>query len=143
MLRRDQSWPHRMRETASGDVMRAQLEATSLQHSTARDICHTEVLPSHRRDQDPRCVSSLGVNVNGIRRRVRSLAEVCMTARPVSIGSFEFVVVTALRTAQLMRGCTPRAATSVKHMVTAQREVAAGTVARVPPDPAIARKHGL
>jgi len=66
-----------------------------------------------------------------------------MIARPVSIGSFEFVIVSSLRTAQLMRGCTPRAATSVKHMVTAQREVAAGSVARLPPDPAIARKHGV
>ena len=66
-----------------------------------------------------------------------------MIARPITIGSFEFVVVSSLRAAQLMRGCTPRAATSVKHIVTAQREVAAGSVSRVPPDPAIARKHGV
>jgi DNA-directed RNA polymerase subunit K/omega len=66
-----------------------------------------------------------------------------MISRPVTIGSFEFVVVSSLRAAQLMRGCTPRVATSLKPSVTAQREVAAGTVARLPPDPALARKHGL
>ena len=66
-----------------------------------------------------------------------------MVARPVTIGSFEFVVVSSLRAAQLMRGCTPRVSTSIKHLVTAQREVAAGSVSRNPPDPAIARKHGL
>jgi DNA-directed RNA polymerase subunit K/omega len=111
-------------------------------------ICHTDVLPlSHgairslRRAFVPLFARSH--NPSSQATGVRSFAEVRMTSRPVTIGSFEFVVVSSLRAAQLMRGCTPRVATSIKHIVTAQREVAAGSVARLPPDPAIARKHGL
>ena len=47
------------------------------------------------------------------------------------VGKFEFVRVAALRTAQLMRGCTPRVAGGGKPTTTAQREVACGKVASV------------
>jgi len=44
------------------------------------------------------------------------------------MGKFEFVVLATLRTAQLMRGCTPRVAVGRKMTTTAQREVADGKV---------------
>ena len=53
--------------------------------------------------------------------------------RPPHIGAFEFVVLASLRTAQLTRGCTPRVPAEHKHIVTAQREIAAGLVTVVPP----------
>lgn len=56
-----------------------------------------------------------------------------MVHNPASIGTFEFVVLSGLRAAQLMRGCTPRVKTTHKRIVTAQMEVAAGAVLRVPP----------
>jgi DNA-directed RNA polymerase subunit K/omega len=40
------------------------------------------------------------------------------------MNAFEFVVLSALRAAQLQRGCTPRVDQSPKLAVTAQREVA-------------------
>jgi DNA-directed RNA polymerase subunit K/omega len=53
--------------------------------------------------------------------------------RPAESGAFEFAVVSGLRAAQLMRGCTPRVdGTHHKVIMTAQMEVAAGKVARVP-----------
>ena len=55
-----------------------------------------------------------------------------MIHRPSGSGAFEFVVVSGLRAAQLMRGCTPRVGGSHKVVMTAQLEVAAGKVARVP-----------
>jgi DNA-directed RNA polymerase subunit K/omega len=55
-----------------------------------------------------------------------------MVHLPAGVNQFEFVIVSALRTAQLMRGCTPRVSASNKPAVTAQREVAAGVVARAP-----------
>jgi len=51
-----------------------------------------------------------------------------MVKRPPGMNAFEFVVVSALRTAQLQRGCTPRVVRSAKVGVTAQREVAEGKV---------------
>jgi DNA-directed RNA polymerase subunit K/omega len=52
--------------------------------------------------------------------------------RPAEIGAFEFVVVSTLRAAQLMRGCTPRIdGGNHKATVIAQREVAMGRIARV------------
>jgi hypothetical protein len=53
--------------------------------------------------------------------------------RPPHIGAFEFVVLASLRTAQLTRGCTPRVPAEHKHIVTAQREIAAGLVTIAPP----------
>ena len=55
-----------------------------------------------------------------------------MMFRSSEISGFEFVRVSALRAAQLMRGCTPRVAASAKATITAQREVAAGTVRDMP-----------
>jgi len=52
--------------------------------------------------------------------------------RPSGSGAFEFVVVSGLRAAQLMRGSRPRVEGSHKVITTAQLEVAAGKVARVP-----------
>ena len=48
------------------------------------------------------------------------------------LGDFEFVVLSSLRVAQLVRGCTPRVRSTHKHVTTAQLEVAAGMVAGVP-----------
>ena len=47
-----------------------------------------------------------------------------MVRRPVDMNAFEFVVVSALRAAQLQRGCTPRVEQCPKLAVTAQHEVA-------------------
>jgi DNA-directed RNA polymerase subunit K/omega len=55
-----------------------------------------------------------------------------MTFRSPESGGFEFVKVSALRAAQLMRGCTPRVLASHKATTTAQREVAAGKVFAAP-----------
>jgi hypothetical protein len=54
-----------------------------------------------------------------------------VVTRPVGMNAFEFVVVSSLRAAQLMRGCTPRVPPGYKHIVTAQLEVAAGKVAKL------------
>jgi hypothetical protein len=48
------------------------------------------------------------------------------------LGRFEFVRLASLRTAQLMRGCTPRVTASLKLTTTAQREVSGGKVAGIP-----------
>jgi DNA-directed RNA polymerase subunit K/omega len=53
-----------------------------------------------------------------------------MVSRPVHISAFEFVVVSSLRAAQLMRGSIPRVPAADKRIVTAQREVAAGHINR-------------
>jgi DNA-directed RNA polymerase subunit K/omega len=55
-----------------------------------------------------------------------------MTFVQDDVGKFEFVRVAALRTAQLMRGCTPRVAAGGKPTTTAQREIACGKVASAP-----------
>jgi DNA-directed RNA polymerase subunit K/omega len=47
-----------------------------------------------------------------------------MVKRPDHMNRFEFVVLSALRTAQLQRGCVPRVEQSPKLAVTAQHEVA-------------------
>ena len=53
-----------------------------------------------------------------------------MVKRPLSISAFEFSVLSALRAAQLSRGCTPRVQPSEKMAVTAQHEVAERKVVR-------------
>ena len=55
---------------------------------------------------------------------------------PDHMGSFEFVVLASLRSAQLARGCTPKFPSLHKHTVTAQGEVLNGQVARQAPDQA-------
>ena len=47
-----------------------------------------------------------------------------MVRRPDDMNKFEFIVLSALRAAQLQRGCTPRVAQAPKIAVTAQQEVA-------------------
>lgn len=54
-----------------------------------------------------------------------------MTRRPASIGAFEFVVLSALRAAQLMRGCIPKVPVAHKLTTTAQWEVASGKIVNV------------
>jgi DNA-directed RNA polymerase subunit K/omega len=54
-----------------------------------------------------------------------------MVKRPNEVNAFEFVVLSALRAAQLQRGCTPRVEQSPKLAVTAQHEVAEGKVLAV------------
>ena len=51
-----------------------------------------------------------------------------MVHRPVDMNQFEFVIVSGLRAAQLMKGCTPRVAQSHKPITTAQREVVEGRI---------------
>ena len=58
-----------------------------------------------------------------------------MVNRPQGGNPFEFIAVAALRTGQLMRGCTPRVAPGHKMTTTAQLEVAAGKILRLPPLP--------
>jgi len=55
-----------------------------------------------------------------------------MIRRPADTNPFEFAVVSGLRAAQLMRGCIPRVERAEKVIITAQMEVAAGLVARIP-----------
>ena len=56
-----------------------------------------------------------------------------MVQRPVHMNPFEFVVLSSLRAAQLMRGCIPRVASTQKVIMTAQLEVAAGKVGLLVP----------
>ena len=60
-----------------------------------------------------------------------------MIIRPQSIGQFEFVVLASLRASQLTRGCQPRVAGPHTIAVTAQMEIAGGTVAALPPTSAV------
>jgi DNA-directed RNA polymerase subunit K/omega len=53
-----------------------------------------------------------------------------MVKRPDGMNAFEFSVLSALRAAQLHRGCTPRVAESQKVAVTAQHEIAERKVVR-------------
>jgi DNA-directed RNA polymerase subunit K/omega len=52
--------------------------------------------------------------------------------RPPGFNAFEFVVLSGLRAAQLMRGCTPRVVSAHKVITTAQMEVAEWKVVRAP-----------
>ena len=56
-----------------------------------------------------------------------------MVQRPSGTNPFEFVVVAGLRAAQLMKGSIPRVERAHKVITTAQLEVAAGLVSRIPP----------
>jgi len=56
--------------------------------------------------------------------------QVPMISRPSGSSAFEFVVVSSLRAAQLMRGCTPRVDAQRKVTATAQLEVAMGKVSK-------------
>ena len=54
-----------------------------------------------------------------------------MVQRPASLGKFQFVVLSALRSAQLVRGCRPRVEGTHKKTVIAQLEVAEGKVTQL------------
>jgi DNA-directed RNA polymerase subunit K/omega len=53
-----------------------------------------------------------------------------MVTRPCEMAAFEYVVVAALRTQQLMRGCIPHLEGEHKATTMAQMEVSAGKIAR-------------
>lgn len=54
-----------------------------------------------------------------------------MVQRPSDFSAFEFVVMSGLRAAQLMRGCTPKVESTHKVIMTAQIEVAERKVVRI------------
>lgn len=60
-----------------------------------------------------------------------------MVHRPAEGNAFEFVILSSLRAAQLMRGCSPRVPASTKAIVTAQMEVAEGKVEQGPRTPTV------
>jgi DNA-directed RNA polymerase subunit K/omega len=60
--------------------------------------------------------------------------------RPEGSNPFEFIVVSSLRAAQLMRGCRPLVEPGLRVITTAQLEVAAGKIARIVEPPAIVPK---
>jgi DNA-directed RNA polymerase subunit K/omega len=61
-----------------------------------------------------------------------------MINRSAASNAFEFVVVAALRTQQLVRGCIPRVNGNHKKTTIAQMEIVAGKVVRLPASPKIA-----
>jgi DNA-directed RNA polymerase subunit K/omega len=50
---------------------------------------------------------------------------------PIGMSTFEFVVVSSLRAAQLSRGCTPKVEVTHKRIVLAQMEVAERKIVRI------------
>ena len=58
-----------------------------------------------------------------------------MVSRPYQMTAFEFVVVSALRAQQLMKGCVPHVDGAHKATTMAQMEVSAGKVGRNVTDP--------
>ena len=60
-----------------------------------------------------------------------------MVHRPAIGNAFEFVILSSLRAAQLMRGCSPRVPIGTKPIVTAQMEVAEGKIGQGPRTPTI------
>ena len=54
---------------------------------------------------------------------------------PAHMGKFEFVRLSSLRAAQLMRGCTARVPAHHKRTTTARFEIAEGKVCAVPREP--------
>jgi DNA-directed RNA polymerase subunit K/omega len=58
-----------------------------------------------------------------------------MIERPDHMSAFEFVVVCAMRTEQLIKGSTPRVPAAHRHTTTAREEVATGLVVREPGPP--------
>jgi DNA-directed RNA polymerase subunit K/omega len=60
-----------------------------------------------------------------------------MINRSPLVNSFEFVVIAALRTAQLQKGCIQRVVGAHKFTTLAQMEIVAGKVGRLPPVAAV------
>ena len=63
--------------------------------------------------------------------RVSAAWRIPLMRRPPAIGAFEFVVLSALRAAQLMRGCIPKVEGAHKLTTTAQWEVASGKIVNI------------
>ena len=63
--------------------------------------------------------------------RVPAAWRIPLMRRPPAIGAFEFVVLSALRAAQLMRGCIPKVEGAHKLTTTAQWEVASGKIVNI------------
>jgi hypothetical protein len=63
--------------------------------------------------------------------RVSAPRRIPLTRRPPAIGAFEFVILSALRAAQLMRGCIPKVERAHKLTTTAQWEVASGKIVNI------------
>jgi DNA-directed RNA polymerase subunit K/omega len=61
-----------------------------------------------------------------------SLARSLVIRRPPGMGAFQFVVLSKLRAAQLMRGCRPRIEGTHKATIIAQLEVSEGKVNQSP-----------
>jgi hypothetical protein len=62
---------------------------------------------------------------------VPAVRRIPLTRRPPAIGAFEFVILSALRAAQLMRGCIPKVERAHKLTTTAQWEVASGKIVNI------------
>jgi hypothetical protein len=60
-----------------------------------------------------------------------SVGSSLVVQRPPGMGGFQFVVLSTLRAAQLMRGCRPRVDSMHKATITAQLEVSAGKVTQL------------
>ena len=89
------------------------------------------LLPVSIRDRD-RAASRPAVNGSPTHGPARPVSGNLVVHHPVSIGTFEFVIISSLRAAQLMRGCRPRVLSTHKRTITAQLEVAAGEIVRLP-----------
>jgi hypothetical protein len=63
---------------------------------------------------------------------VTEIDEGDMVNRPLETNSFEFIAIATLRTVQLMRGCVPRVPPGHKLTTTAQLEIIAGQVFKLP-----------
>lgn len=58
-----------------------------------------------------------------------------MVNRPQETNSFEFIAIATLRAGQLMRGCVPRVPPGHKSTTTAQLEIIAGKILKLPQPP--------
>jgi hypothetical protein len=61
-----------------------------------------------------------------------------MVNRPQEMSPFEFIAIATLRAAQLVRGCGPRVPSGHKFTTTAQLEVIAGLILKLPQPPTAA-----
>ena len=68
-------------------------------------------------------------------RRVTKVDGGNMVNRPLEMNSFEFIAIATLRTAQLIRGCVPRVPSGHKFTTTAQLEIIAGQILKLPQPP--------
>src|SRR6185295_18458528 len=90
--------------------------------SSTQSRCASKTARRSRHRRDP-----CGACRRGAAIARRSL----VVQRPRDIGAFQFVVLTSLRAAQLMRGCRPRVDGAHKPIMIAQAEVAEGKVVQL------------